>query len=179
MERLTKYICDRAHGAEGVSAEKLTGAYCRGKFEATALVGRLASIEDILGNDYDLDRLRELVELTKNIPHVCRFCVGCEMEPKDGHGCDEYDSFVCSTRRLRELMEADRDGRCIVLPCKVGDELFYSDGEWIGKETVEKIVIDIETDGGIYAPRDIGYSVYKSAEEAEAVLKEDQHGQDL
>ena len=40
-------------------------------------------------------------------------------------------------------------------------------------------MIDIETDGGIYAPRDIGYSVYKSAEEAEAVLKEDQHGQDL
>lgn len=81
--------------------------------------------------------------------------------------------------RLRELVEADRDGRCVVLPCKVGDELFYSDGEWIGKETVEKIVIDIETDGGIYAPRDIGYSVYKSAEEAEATLKEDQYGQDL
>lgn len=97
---------------------------------------RLCDIEDILGDNYDLDR-------------------------------------------LRELAEADRDGRCVVLPCKVGDELFYSDGEWIGKETVEKIVIDIETDGGIYAPRDIGYSVYKSAEEAEAVLKEDQHGQDL
>ena len=103
---------------------------------AKARALRASEIEAILGDDYDLDRLRELVE-------------------------------------------ADRDGRCIVLPCKVGDELFYSDGEWIGKETVEKIVIDIETDGGIYAPRDIGYSVYKSAEEAEAVLKEDQHGQDL
>ena len=60
-------------------------------------VDRLAAIENILGDDYDLDRLRELVELAKNIPHVCRFCVGCEMEPKDGHGCDEYDSFVFST----------------------------------------------------------------------------------
>ena len=98
-----------------------------------ALFDRLGAIEEILGDDYDLDRLRELVE-------------------------------------------ADRDGRCVVLPCKVGDELFYSDGEWIGKETVEKIVIDIETDGGIYAPRDIGYSVYKSAEEAEAALKGEQHG---
>lgn len=63
MERLTKYICDRAHGAEGVSAEKLTGAYCRGKFEATALVERLAAIENILGNDYDLERLKEAVKL--------------------------------------------------------------------------------------------------------------------
>lgn len=66
MERLTKYICDRAHGAEGVSAEKLTGAYCRGKFEATALVERLAAIEDILGDEYDLDRLRELVEADRD-----------------------------------------------------------------------------------------------------------------
>lgn len=66
MERLTKYICDRAHGAEGVSAEKLTGAYCRGKFEATALVERLAAIEDILGDGYDLNRLRELVEADRD-----------------------------------------------------------------------------------------------------------------
>lgn len=73
MKRLTKYICDRAHGAQGVSNDRLTGAYCRGQFEATAIVERLASIEDILGDDYDLDRLRELVE-------------------------------------------ADRDGRCVVLP---------------------------------------------------------------
>ena len=42
---------------------------------------RLAAIEDILGDDYDLDRLRELVE-------------------------------------------ADRDGRCVVLPCKFGDPVY-------------------------------------------------------
>ena len=41
------------------------------------VIERLAAIEDILGDDYDLDRLRELVE-------------------------------------------ADRDGRCVVLPCKKG-----------------------------------------------------------
>lgn len=62
MERLTKYICDHAHGAEGVRDDALTGSYCRGKFEATAIVDRLAAIEDILGDEYDLDRLRELVE---------------------------------------------------------------------------------------------------------------------
>lgn len=45
------------------------------------IIERLADIEDSLGDDYDLDRLRELVE-------------------------------------------ADRDGRCVVLPCKVGEKIF-------------------------------------------------------
>lgn len=53
------------------------------KFMGNA-IDRLAVIEDILGDDYDLDRLRELVE-------------------------------------------ADRDGRCVVLPCKVGDSLWILD----------------------------------------------------
>ena len=44
-------------------------------------IERLALIEDILGDDYDLDRLRELVG-------------------------------------------ADRDGRCMVLPCEVGTQVW-------------------------------------------------------
>lgn len=62
MKRLTKYICGVAHGEDGISESQLTGVYCRGQFEATALVERLAAIEDILGKEYDLDRMRELVE---------------------------------------------------------------------------------------------------------------------
>ena len=62
MERLTKYICDHAHGAEGVRDDALTGSYCRGEFEATAIVDRLAAIEDILGDEYDLERLRVIMD---------------------------------------------------------------------------------------------------------------------
>ena len=40
----------------------------------------------LFGLDYDLDRLRELVKITKEIPHKCQYCIGCEIEPKDGHG---------------------------------------------------------------------------------------------
>lgn len=47
MERLTKYIDGYAHGAEGINAQNLTGAYCRGSFEATACVERLAEYEDL------------------------------------------------------------------------------------------------------------------------------------
>lgn len=57
---------------------------------------RLAAIEDILGDDYDLDRLKELVE-------------------------------------------ADRDGRCVVLPCKIGDTVYDIQ---MGKIT-EKTIISI------------------------------------
>ena len=62
MKRLTRYICDRAHGAEGTSSEHFTGAYRR-QFEAMELVEHLAAIEDILGDNYDLERLRELWRL--------------------------------------------------------------------------------------------------------------------
>lgn len=46
------------------------------------MASRLALIENILGDDYDLDRLKELVE-------------------------------------------ADREGRCVVLPCKLHDKVFF------------------------------------------------------
>lgn len=65
MKRLTKYICDHAHGTEGTKENNLTGSYCRGEFEATAIVERLAAIEDILGDEYELDRLRELAQADK------------------------------------------------------------------------------------------------------------------
>lgn len=60
-------------------------------FQTGEAAYRLAIIEDILGDDYDLDRLRELVE-------------------------------------------ADRDGRCVVLPCKIGENVWriYDDCEFPG-----------------------------------------------
>ena len=60
------------------------------------MASRLASIENILGDDYDLDRLKELVEV-------------------------------------------DRDGRCVVLPCKIGDTVYDIQ---MGKIT-EKTIISI------------------------------------
>jgi len=47
MNRLTKRISGHAHGAEGRSKETLTGNYCRGCFEATACVEKLAEYEDL------------------------------------------------------------------------------------------------------------------------------------
>ena len=33
-----------------------------------------------------------------------------------------------SETRLRELVQADREGRCVVLPCKVGDPVYMATG---------------------------------------------------
>lgn len=58
MKRLTKYICCHAHGAEGVNKDNLTGNYCRGEFEATAVVDRLAAYEDTGMDPDEIAKLR-------------------------------------------------------------------------------------------------------------------------
>ncbi len=71
---------------EGVVALLHTAAV-----QATTMRSRLKEIEDILGDDYDLDRLKELVQ-------------------------------------------ADREGRCVVLPCKLHDKVFFVENGCV-KET--------------------------------------------
>ena len=71
---------------EGVVALLHTAAV-----QATTMRSRLKEIEDILGDDYDLERLKELVE-------------------------------------------ADREGKCVVLPCKLHDKVFFIENGCV-KET--------------------------------------------
>ena len=40
---------------------------------------------------------------------------------------------LCSYDLLRELAEADKDGRLVVLPCKVGDTLWVARNPWTGE----------------------------------------------
>ena len=40
---------------------------------------------------------------------------------------------LCGYTRLRELAEADKDGRLVVLPCKVGDTGWVTRNPWTGK----------------------------------------------
>lgn len=104
------------------------------------LVSRLGAIEDILGADYDLDRLRELVE-------------------------------------------ADREGRCVVLPCKIEDDVYIN---LLGK-TLPFSVISISQMAStptlkamngvrlcyIFKADDVGKTVFLSREAAEQALREE------
>ena len=85
--------------------------------------------------------------------------------------------------RLRELAEADKDGRLTVLPCKVGDVVYGFHGEKTILPMVAKW-IETTTDGWCIAvqytpmaPRfyrfsDFGKTVFLTREEAEKALQE-------
>lgn len=104
---------------------------------------RLLDIEDILGDEYDLDRLRELVE-------------------------------------------ADRDGRCVVLPCKLHDKVFFIENGCVKETEVDSFhnwtsgrwKISTHTDrmfdhwkGYEIDFSGIGKTVFLTREAAEAALK--------
>lgn len=87
---------------------------------------------------------------------------------------------ICSYTRLRELSEADKDGRVVVLPCKVGDGLWT-----FCSHPVEQVysfnVTDISTLNGramlntsrcgVIDARDVGKTVFLTREEAEKALE--------
>ena len=83
--------------------------------------------------------------------------------------------------RLRELAVADKDGRVIVLPCKVGDEL-WTLCNYPGKLVYSFTVSDVSTLNGrtvlnthgldTIRAEDIGKTVFLTREEAEKALAE-------
>lgn len=134
-------------------------AFAAGEFSAPCpdykTYQRLSAIEDILGDDYDLDRLKELVQ-------------------------------------------ADREGKCVVLPCKDWLEIVFGKQEvfyGIDMEYIEHPIREISVDsssrciwcGGWknvvikgydengfdwdFEPEEIGETVFLTREEAEAALE--------
>ena len=110
------------------------------------MASRLALIENILGDDYDLDR-------------------------------------------LRELAQADRDGRCVVVPVKLGQPVYclqdyFNDATMKSEKRVKCRLVDFvpvaskmfETNGLIYQFSEIGKTVFLTREEAEAALEEMKNG---
>lgn len=94
-----------------------------------------------------------------------------------------YEDMVrdISTDRLRELAEADKDGRIEVLPCKVGDVL-WTFCSYPVEQVYSFTVTDISTLNGrttlntsrcgVIDARDVGKTVFLTREEAEKALEE-------
>ena len=91
---------------------------------------------------------------------------------------DEAISKGVPFKRIVALMEADRAGRLLVLPCKVGDTVYFA---LLGK-IIEKQVFSIVSfsnstriycDGTseYFRPEDIGKTFFLTREEAEAALE--------
>ena len=74
-------------------------------------------------------------------------CLSCEFANWEGAVKEDEISLILSKifgedynlDRLKELVEADRDGRCVVFPCKIGDTVYDIQ---MGKIT-EKTIISI------------------------------------
>ena len=73
------------------------------------------------------------------------------------------------TDRLRELAKAEKAGRLVVLPCKVGDTVYQIDAESVYESEVKWIIFDC--DDIAFDERAIGGSIFLTREEAEAALK--------
>lgn len=96
----------------------------------------------------------------------------------------EFDGLPID--RLRELAEADKDGRVVVLPCKVGDKLYRVFAGEIFEHRVGRMKYfaiqgrwDIETYP--FCPcveSSIGKTVFRTREEAEKALREIQGKED-
>lgn len=147
MERLTLKDFDMCHYC---SYGKTCEHYVDNSFpvcEERAIYGRLAAIEDILGDEYDLDELRETIR-------------------------------------------AKRDGRCVVLPCKVGDTVYrvgasvckwrdidkcdeYCDG-WQYRDCWEGTRAILEEKFSFSDLESTGKTIFLTRETAEAALKGEQ-----
>ena len=98
---------------------------------------------------------------------------------------DEAISKGITFNRIVELMEADKDGLCVVLPCKVGDAVYkIAQGMSIYKSGLTPYIAEITpkslsqicqwVEEGYY----LGKTVFLTREEAEAALeKEGTNGQ--
>mgnify|MGYP004459423213 CR=1 FL=1 len=170
MERLTKCVtnkqtimdCEKCKadwtGKHGKSMVDCTPLYCRNR-----LKDRLAAYEDT-------GLTPEQCESAKNIIEYA------------------FSDDTSKAERIRELLKADKDGRLVVLPCKVGDTVWmYEEAfgivlpytidliSFVGKgcgysancnhngELIDSI--DFEDD-------DIGKTVFLTREEAESALEE-------
>ena len=89
--------------------------------------------------------------------------------------------------RLRELAEADKDGRVLILPCKVGETVYFVNAKqilefavvgfavdetgisWVHSEHVDKIG---NTNERTFSPDRFGKNTFLTREEAEKALQE-------
>ena len=85
------------------------------------------------------------------------------------HVDHSFDSAVEFFEHQANLLQAEQDGRLVVLPCKVGDTVYQIDAERVYESEVKWIIFDC--DDIAFDERAIGGSIFLTREEAEAALK--------
>ena len=167
MDRLTKYSKETTH-ENGVCCTHFGGMECfacngdcsRGCTWEEAAWSRLAAYED-----------------TGLTPERCAEFARADAE---GRYIVMRDAEQEGVARLRELAEADKAGRLVVLPCKVGDGI-WTFCSYPVEQVYSFTVTDISTLNGrtmlntsrcgVIDARDVGKTVFLTREEAEKALE--------
>lgn len=110
----TSCDCDRMGMDAADRTEELVDRCARYAEEIAVLQDRIAAYEDSRCAPEEVLPKDEADEITMKLMRLA-----------------DLES-LCSYTRLRELAEADKDGRVVVLPCKVGDRLY----EVTGRKTI-------------------------------------------
>ena len=164
MERLTKYETDGQAmmdcqeceadwtGKHGKPMADCTALYCRNR-----LLDRLVKYEDTERTPEEIDMDHEAAEQLRQL------CRNCDLD------------------RLEKLAEADKAGRLVALPCKVGDTVYriVRDADpHITRDEVRNIyfaddmTLCVELVGGrIILSEKFGKTVFLTREEAEKALE--------
>ena len=87
---------------------------------------------------------------------------------------ENYDEL----NKVRELLQAEREGRCVALPCKIGNPVFrisngmvFDDWEVAYADVYKDEVVLIDDSDNAILEGQIGKEVFFTREEAEAALK--------
>lgn len=130
-------------GKHGKSMADCTALYCRNR-----LLGRVVEYEDTGWTPKEVTALGELFNYAL----------------KESKTLTEQLTLL---KHIRKLVEADKDGRVIILPCKV----YETDGVRVYEHTVREVIY--ETAGGpAFDKNAIGKSIFLTRAEAEKALRE-------
>lgn len=161
MDRLTTYSKGTTH-ENGVCCTHFLGPECievggncamNCKWEEAAW-NRLAAYEDTRLTPEEIDMDHEAAEALRQL------CRGCDLD------------------RLEELVEADKNGRVVVPPCKVGDVLYRASPSGVVVHRVVNVMYRgltsrwyIDTIPNLpYASEELGKTTFLTREEAEKAL---------
>jgi hypothetical protein len=175
MERLTKrdtngqamMDCEKCKadwtGKHGKPMVDCTALYCRNR-----LLGRLVEHEDTGLTPKEVTALGELFNYAL----------------KESKTLTEQLTLL---KHIRKLAEADKEGRCIIPPCKVGETVYFVNAKqilefavvgyavdetgisWVYSENVDKIG---NTNERTFSPDRFGKNTFFTREEAEKALQE-------
>lgn len=162
MERLTKHSKQTSH-ENGICCTHFLGPECLGvggncamncKWEEAAW-SRLAACEDTGLTPEQCENAKTIIESV-------------------------FSDDTSKAERILELLKADKDGRMVVLPCKVGDGL-WTFCSYPVEQVYSFTVTDISTLNGrtmlntsrcgVIDARDVGKTVFLTREEAEKELE--------